>query len=65
MGSENLVYVFAAYAVIWLLSFGYLHTIASRQKRLQREMEALKNVLTETNVASEEALAIPDAGATR
>lgn len=43
---ENLVYVFAAYTVIWLVSFGYLYTIGSRQQKLRREIDALKGALS-------------------
>lgn len=35
-------YLFAAYAVFWALTFAYVFTIASRQKRLEREIEALR-----------------------
>ena len=45
MGGDNLVYVFAAYTIIWLVSFGYLYTINSRQRRLQREIDALKGAV--------------------
>jgi len=38
-------YLFAAYAVFWALTFILVFTIASRQKRLQKEMEALKKAL--------------------
>ena len=38
-------YLFAAYAVFWALTFIFVFTIASRQKRLQKEMEALKKAL--------------------
>lgn len=54
MGSENLIYVFAAYTVIWLVSFGYLFTIGSRQKRLQKELDALKSVLAEETPTRED-----------
>lgn len=38
-------YLFAAYAVFWALTFIFVFTIASRQKRLQKEIEALKKAL--------------------
>ncbi len=34
-------YLFAAYAVFWALTFAYVFTVASRQRRLEREIEAL------------------------
>jgi len=39
-----MVYLFAAYAVFWALTFVYVFTIASRQKRLQRELEILRRI---------------------
>ncbi len=48
--SDALIYVFAAYTVIWLISFAYLYSIGSRQKRLQKEIEALKSAWPEEGV---------------
>ena len=39
-------YLFAAYAVFWGLTFAYVFTIASRQKRLEKEIETLSRSLT-------------------
>ena len=39
-------YLFAAYAVFWGLTFAYVFTIASKQKRLQREIETLSRSLS-------------------
>jgi CcmD family protein len=39
-------YLFAAYAVFWGLTFAYIFTIASRQKRLEKEIETLSSSLT-------------------
>lgn len=44
---DNAVYVFAAYAVIWLLSLGYFFSIAQRQESLRKEIEALKGAIQE------------------
>ena len=41
----NLVYLFAAYAVFWVLTFVFVLNIARRQKSLQREIESLKQTL--------------------
>jgi CcmD family protein len=37
----SMVYLFAAYAVFWALTFVYVFTIASRQKRLEQEIDTL------------------------
>ena len=34
-----MAYLFAAYLVLWALTFGYVFSIAARQKRLLRELE--------------------------
>ena len=41
----NLVYLFAAYAVFWVLTFVFVFRIARRQKGLEREIESLKRAL--------------------
>ena len=38
-------YLFGAYAVFWALTFAYVFSIASRQKRLENEIKALKQDL--------------------
>ena len=38
-------YLFAAYAVFWALTFVYVFSIGSRQRRLEKEVEALKRAL--------------------
>jgi CcmD family protein len=35
-------YLFAAYAVTWIIHIAYLGTIVSRYSRLKREIEQLK-----------------------
>ena len=35
-------YLFAAYAVTWIIHVAYLGTIVSRYSRLKREMDELK-----------------------
>lgn len=44
---DNLIYLFAAYAIIWLAVMLYSFSIAARQKSLEREIEMLKAVLAE------------------
>jgi len=38
-------YLLAAYAVFWALTFMFVFRIASRQKRLEKEIKGLKKVL--------------------
>jgi CcmD family protein len=39
---ENAGYLFAAYTIIWLFLFGYVLVLVSRQKKLRREIDRLK-----------------------
>ncbi|MBL7183991.1 MAG: CcmD family protein [Anaerolineae bacterium] len=41
----DLVYIFAAYAVFWALTFVFVFNLARRQKGLQREIVSLKRAL--------------------
>ena len=38
---DNLGYLFAAFAVIWAVVFGYILVLMNRQKKLKREIEKL------------------------
>ncbi|MEI7555605.1 CcmD family protein [Candidatus Chlorohelix sp.] len=40
--SSGLIYVIAAYAVIWLFIAGYLYTIQRRQAQLKRDIDLLR-----------------------
>ena len=42
---ENAGYLFAAYAIVWVVLFGYIFILSRRQKRLRREIDLLKEVL--------------------
>ena len=42
---DNLVYLFAAYAVFWIVTFAFVFSMSRRQKHLQREIEALRKAL--------------------
>ena len=42
MFMENLGYLFAVYSIIWVAFFSYLFYLHRRQRRLQREIDALK-----------------------
>jgi CcmD family protein len=37
-----MLYLFGAFFVLWAITFGYLFYLGSRQKQLQRELEALR-----------------------
>ena len=39
---ENLGYLFAAFAVIWAIVFGYILVLMNRQKKLKRDIEKLE-----------------------
>jgi CcmD family protein len=42
-----MTYLAAAYAVFWGVTFLYIFSIASRQRRLQREIDTLKATIPE------------------
>jgi CcmD family protein len=41
----NLEYLFAAYAVITIVIFAYMYSFTRRQKRIEREIQALSRIL--------------------
>jgi len=43
-----MIYLFAAYTVFWVLTFGLVFSIFSRQRAAEQEMSALKS-LAETD----------------
>ena len=43
---DNLGYLFAAFAVIWVVVFAYLLILMNRQKKLKRELEQLERYTT-------------------
>lgn len=44
---ENLGYLVAAYAVVWLALFGYVAWMGGQQAALEREVRALREMLEE------------------
>lgn len=36
-----MVYLFVGYLILWALTFGYLYLLGARQRKLQRDLEAL------------------------
>lgn len=41
---ENLGYLFAAYIFIWIAILAYVYSLAQRQRNLERELEALRQI---------------------
>ena len=39
---ENAGYLFAAFAIVWAVVFGYVLLLLNRQKKLRREIDSLK-----------------------
>ena len=44
---ENAGYLFAAFAIVWAVVFGYVLSLFIRQKGLRREIESLKGAFKE------------------
>ncbi len=44
---ENAGFLFAAFAIVWAVVFGFVLLLINRQGRLQREIDSLKEVLRE------------------
>ncbi len=42
---ENAEYLFAAYAIVWGVLFGYVFTLLQRQKKLRQDIDSLKETL--------------------
>jgi CcmD family protein len=47
---ENAGYVFAAFAVIWALVFGFLLFFVSRQRKLRQEIDSLRETIKEKEI---------------
>ena len=47
---ENAGYVYAAFAVIWAVVFGFVLSLVSRQRRLRREIDSLRETLKEKEI---------------
>ncbi len=44
---ENLSYLLAAFAIVWAVVFGYVLSLLQKQRHLRRELDLLKETLTE------------------
>ena len=42
---DTLNYMFAGYLVIWALAFGFVCSLWARSKRLERELEAVRQLV--------------------
>lgn len=51
-----MVYLFVGYFVLWALTFGYLYVLGSRQRQMQRELEALLQERSASGSAKTESL---------
>jgi CcmD family protein len=40
-----MVYMIAAYGVIWLLTLAFVATVFARQRRLQRDLELMEQLI--------------------
>ena len=47
---SNLPYLFAAFAITWVIFFIYIYIISKRQRYLQQEIEILNKILADKNV---------------
>ena len=47
--SSNLPYLFAAFAVSWVVLFGYLFYMNRRQHEMKKEIARLQSVLDQTS----------------
>ena len=47
---ENASYLFAGFTVVWAVVFGYVFSLFNRQRKLQREIDSLKEALKESGV---------------
>lgn len=44
---DNLDYLFAAFASVWILIFGYVLLLSRKQRQLKHEIESLEKVIEE------------------
>ncbi len=45
---DNLAYLFWAHVIFWILLFLYILNLVEKNKKLQKELEALKNSINKT-----------------
>ena len=44
---QNAGYLFAAFAAVWVVLFGYVLFLLNKQKKLQQEINSLKDAMKE------------------
>ncbi|HLH25828.1 MAG TPA: CcmD family protein [Chloroflexota bacterium] len=49
---QNLPYLFATYAIVWLVLFGYLFVVATQVRAVRRDVDQLKERLAASPAAS-------------
>ena len=47
MDSANFTYLAYGLIAVWLILFAYVAALASRERRIEREIESLKQILKE------------------
>jgi CcmD family protein len=50
---QNLPYLFAAYALVWLVLFAYLFVVAAQVRTVQRDVDQLKERVGLTDPTTE------------
>ncbi len=53
-GDFNPLFVFAAYAIVWIIFFGYLYYMARRQADIQSQIDSLQESMPNSNEGAEE-----------
>jgi CcmD family protein len=48
---QNLPYLFATYAILWLVLFGYLFVVATQMRAVRRDVDQLKDRLAAPSAA--------------
>lgn len=41
----DMIYLAAGYAVFWLVTFGFIYSLVSRQRTLQKEVKMLEQLI--------------------
>ncbi len=47
---NNVGYLFAVFAIVWLVIFAYAFVMINNQKKLHKEMQSLKELLKEKGI---------------
>ncbi len=52
---ENAGYLFAAYALVWAMVFGYILMLLNKQRKFRQDLESLNTMLKENDNSSGDA----------